>query len=193
MPAVHLRDVTMLEAVEALRNRDVYVQFERERLSAEEVDRSRPIVDARRRFSADVLTTPPGEQDVRTVVAADPAYDYVRLTGTPESFFVFPRSDSADRFGGSVLNWRAPAFSVDGASLASVVANRLGLSEHGIDVFDRGGILDRIAAPELRDREGLVYQILGELFARTGKRITWTVGGIGPARTLVIGMLPPQS
>src|SRR6185436_16620632 len=82
-----LNDVTMMEAVHALRERRVYLQFEREPLAEANTDRSRPIVDSKRRFSVTVDVGGSPEQVVAALVHADGAYDWIRLTTGPDSFF----------------------------------------------------------------------------------------------------------
>ncbi len=193
MTAVRLKDVTMFEAVEAVRQRGVWIQLEIEPLGPDDVDRSRAIADSRRKFSVALVLDSPADQIVRALVDADPVYDRIRLTGTPETFFIFPRSHSGTPMAASVLRWPVKPFSTKGASLATVLSDRLALRKHEIVVFDRAGFLDRTPAPVIDMRsQRPAYEVLGQLFARSGQRLTWTVGGIAPPpRTLAIGVLPP--
>ena len=188
---LRLDDVTMLEAVHALRERRIYVQFERERLDDDNTDRTRPIVDARRRFTAALDFAQPVDRVLGALTQADGGYDWVQLTDDPASYWVFPRADGDDRFAASVMAWPVGGLATAGRNLTEVVA-ALDLPAHGINVFDRPGFLGVAgAAPPVATTGRPLYAVLGELFASGGKELTWTLGGLGDARVLSISMLPP--
>jgi hypothetical protein len=187
---IRLDEVTMLEAVQTLRERGVYVQFEREPLTEEVIDRSRPVVDSRRRFSVQLDSAWPPAEMVGAVAEADGGYDAVGLTEAPATFLIFPRSGGPDRFAASALAWKVEPLSTEGRPLAEVL-ERLGLVEHGITVFDRAGFLTRALAPRVETAGRPAYQVLGELFAGAGTGACWTLGGFSePGRTLSIGVVP---
>jgi hypothetical protein len=181
----------MLEDVHALRERRLYVQFERERLDEANTDRTRPIVDARRRFDVTLDLAQPIDRVLDALTRADGTYDWVRLTDEPASYWIFPRSDTGDRFAKSVMAWPVGDVATAGRELTEVIAD-LGLPAHQINVFDRPGFLEVAgAAPAVSTAGRPLYAVLGNLFAGGGKELTWTLGGLGEARVLSISMLPP--
>lgn len=191
---LRLADVTMLEAVGALRENRLYIQFERERLdNNEDIDRSRAIADSRRRFGVSLDMKQRTTQVLDAVTLADPHYDWVALTREPESYFVFPRGERKWRFAASMLAWELGPVRTFGRPLVELLTRELGLAEHGVVLFDRAGFLDQVAvAPSIRTRGRRFYRVLGELFAGCGLELTWTLGGIGRPRALSIGCLPPR-
>lgn len=190
--ALSLNDVTMMEAVHALREHEVYIQFEREPLTEANTDRSRSIVDSKRRFSAllDVNRSP--GQIVATLIHADPDYDSLQITTAPESFFVFPRAtDGAGRLSRSALARSAPPVDTAERPLDEVVNELLSHAE-GIALFDRAGFL-RTATSRRIDTDGKpLYVVLGELFAASGKRLVWDASAMGGTTVLAISSLPPR-
>jgi hypothetical protein len=183
-----LTGVTMFEAVTRLRERGLYIQFEREQLDEQNVDRGRPVVDSRRRFNAE---SSPANQLLDALCQADGGYDWVELTQTPASYFVFPRSDSEDRFAASAMAWQVGPVETAGHPLSELVNESLGLQEHQITVFDRAEFLKQVMhAPEVQTAGRPLFKALGELFALSGKKLTWTLGGVGGGRVLSVGMLP---
>lgn len=183
---VRLRQVTMMEAVHQLRGRGFYVHFEREALTEHTVDRSRPVLDARRRFDADLQLDAGAEQVVTQLVAADAGYDWVRVTRSPDSFFVFPRSTERDRMAGSILREEAASMAAPAGRPVADALVALGVGPGlAIEVFDRAGFLKRAIATTVGAVAGRpLYDVIGEIFARSGDALVWDVttgvGGGGP-------------
>lgn len=189
--ALSLNDVTMMEAVHALREHRVYIQFEREPLTDADIDRSRPIVDSRRRFSAvlDVSRSP--DQLVATLVHADPSYDSIPLTTAPASFFVFPRApEGAERLSRSALARGAPRVDTDARPLSDVVRDLLAGTQD-IALFDRAGFLRPVTAPRVDTGGKPLYAVLGELFAAGGQHLVWDASAMNQSTVLAISSLPP--
>jgi hypothetical protein len=190
---LELNDVTMMEAVQTLRENRLFLQFEREYLDESNTDYNRPIVDSRRRFTVTLALDQPVDLLLDTLVGADGGYDWTQLTDDPESYWIFPRAaTNAERFASAVMNWKAEKISTHGRPLSEVVEQHLGLEDHGVLVFDRPGFLDQVSsAADVETGGRPLYQVLGELFALSGQEITWTLAGLGPDRVLSIGRLPP--
>lgn len=189
VPMQELTNVTMTEAVEVLRQRGVWLHLEREPLGEADVDRSRPIVDARRRFSATLPVGAAVEPCLDAVIKADPAYDWVQLTKAPASYLIFPRGNSKERFGHALLARKAEKIATRGRPLAEVVGDLVRKAD--ITVFDRPGFLAQAQPLSDVPTQGRpLYQVLGELFAASGKPLVFTLAGLGSARVLSIGSLP---
>ena len=181
----------MMEAVHRLRELGALVQFERELLTENDVDRSRPILDVRRRFDVALEPGAPIEAIAAALVAADPTYDAVALTARPPSQFVFPRSATQDRFGRSELTMPVTGTIPAGQTIADAMA-ALGLLPR-IAVFDRAGFLQTARAGiDLHAGGRPAYQVLGELFASCRERLVWDLTrGPGPDSTVMaISRLP---
>jgi hypothetical protein len=191
--ALNLNDVTMMEAVHALRERRVYLQFEREPLTEANTDRSRPIVDSKRRFSVMVDVGGSPEQVVAMLVHADGVYDWIRLTAGPDSFFIFPRADAgADKLARSALSHSAPPVSTAERSLDEVVRELLS-GARSIALFDRAGFLRAVTSVHRMDTSGKpLYAVLGELFARSDKSLVWDASAMDGSTVLAISSLPPR-
>ncbi len=188
-----LTDVTMMEAVNALRERGVFIQFEREQLWDQDTDWSKPVVDSRRRFSVSLALNQPVNAILNTLTRADAKYDWIQLTKDPATCWIFPHSQQEDRFALSAMAWKVGAVSTVGRPFSELVFHDLGLEDHQITVFDRASFLAQVTAtPEVKTEGRPLYGVLGELFARSGKPIIWTLGGLGDARVLSIGMLSPS-
>src|SRR5215210_478739 len=78
--SLQLTNVTMLEAVTALRDKGIYIQFERERLDDVTIDRSRPVADSRNRFSISLLDEQPVDRVLTALTNAASNYDWIPLT-----------------------------------------------------------------------------------------------------------------
>lgn len=189
---LRLSDVTMLEAIEALRKEGLWVQFEREPLDEGNVDRTRPVIDSTHRFNAEVSLEAPPMTIVGGVVAADGSYDHLRLTESPLSMFVFPRSTSSDRFARCVLAQTTAPLDTARRPLSEVVAGLL--EPIGVSVFDRARVLDRVTEPpEVPAGGRRLFVVLGELCAASGQPIVWTLGGFARARVFATSLLAPPS
>ncbi len=185
-----LTDVTMLEAVEALRDRHLYLHFERESLEEGNTDYSRPVVDSRRRFDVKLSWGMSPEAMLDAVTQADGQYRWESIKADMPVYWIFPRSSDDDPYGGSKLNWEVKVLSPHAGQLAELVMQQLGLSEHRIQVFDRAGYLSRVGEVDVEDVNGQpAYLALAILFARSGQRLTWTLGGVGSERVLSIGSI----
>jgi len=190
--ALSLNDVTMMEAVHALRERHVYIQFEREPLTEANIDRSRPIVDSKRRFTTVLDAARSPDQLVATLIHADPGYDSIALTTAPASYFIFPRAaDGAARFSRSALSRGAPRVETAERPLGEVVRDLLSGAQD-ISLFDRAGFLRAVTAPRVETDGVPLYAVLGELFAVTGKQLVWDASAMGDATVLAISSLPPS-
>lgn len=191
--ALSLNDVTMTEAVHALHERHVYIQFEGEPLTEANIDRSRPVVDSKRRFSAvlDVGRSP--DQIVATLVHADSAYDSIQLTTGPDSFFIFPRAaEGADRLSRSALSRSVPEVDTAGRLLNDVVRDLLS-GAPDIVLFDRTGFLRAVTSTHRMDTTGKpLYSVLGELFATSANALVWDASAAGGVTVLAISSLPPR-
>jgi hypothetical protein len=189
---LQLADVTMMEAVSALREQGFFIQFERERLDNQNADLSRPVIDSRRRFSVSLSLNQPVNHVLDALTRADGGYDWIQLTQTPASYWIFPHSEQGDRFASSSMVWKVGSVSTAGHPLSKLVSQELGLQDHQIQIFNRAKFLEQVtSAPEMKTAGRPLYEVLGELFARSGKKILWNLGGFGDQRVLSIGMLPP--
>lgn len=188
---VKLKNITMLEAIEILRERGVYLHFEREELDKNNSDYSRPVVDSKRRFNVSFSWRMPVEQILTAITQAEGHYSWEKLAVAKEVYWIFPQTRSRERHAASILKWRIPSVSVKGKSLEETVNKELSLSDHRIQVFDRAGFLARSGKITAADIKGLpVYLALAKLFARSGHKLTWTLGGLGKQRVLSISSLP---
>jgi hypothetical protein len=189
--ALTLNDVTMMEAVHALRERHVYIQFEREPLTEANIDRARPVVDSRRRFSAVLDVSRSADQLIATLVHADHGYDAIPLDTAPASFFVFPRApDGAARLSRSALSRAAPRVDTAERPLSDVVRDLLAGAQD-IALFDRAGFLRPVTAPRVDTDGKPLYAVLGELFAAGGHHLVWDASAMGEGTVLAISSLPP--
>jgi hypothetical protein len=187
-----LTDVTMLEAVEALRDRHLYLHFERESLDEGNTDYSRPVVDSLRRFDVTLSWGMSPEQMLDAVTRADGHYQWESLKAADMPvYWIFPRSSDDDLYGRSKLVWHVQGLDPKAAPLSELVMHQLGLSEHHIQVFDRAGYLTRAGEVEVGEvNDQPAYMALTQLFAHSAQRLTWTLGGVGSERVLSIGSLP---
>ncbi|HMG21677.1 MAG TPA: hypothetical protein VK607_10185 [Kofleriaceae bacterium] len=191
--ALNLNDVTMMEAVHALRENHVYLQFEREPLTDANTDRSRPVVDSKRRFSAVLDVARGSDQIAATLIHADQTYDAIQLTSAPDSFFIFPRAaQGADRLSRSALSRGAPRVETVERPLNDVVRDLLSGADD-IALFDRAGFLRSVTSVRRMDTDGVpLYSVLGELFARSDKALVWDASAMGEGTVLAISSLPPR-
>jgi hypothetical protein len=193
--ALQFHGVTMMEAVHGLRARGLQIQFEREPLTEATVDRSRPILDSRRRFDVTLDTNGSPEAVIAALVAADAvAYDWMRLTDTPPSFFVFPRGAAGERMAASALASQVSgAPDPAGRTLDAVLADVGVGPSAAIATFDRPGFLRRSTVSAAIAMNGRpLYAVLGELFASSGHGLVWDLTtGVGGGRVMAVSSLPP--
>ena len=157
----------------------------------DEVDRTRPIADSKRRFEATLALDEPHARILSRLTQAAGGYDWLQLTAAPASYFVWPESgDANDRFAASELAFPVVDAEVAGRSLADAVESALSAAPRELPLFDRSGLLDAVTAPAVELDGRPAFQALGDLCAHSGTRITWTLAGLGDARMLTVGAMP---
>jgi hypothetical protein len=179
-----LTNVTMQEAVQALRDRGIPLCFEQVPLVPEQATRRADgsIDWGQTRFDV-VLPAGSVAAVLDALVAADPEYRWEQA-GTRPTYAVYP----AD---GGVLTWQVPARDLQGVDWLDAIRDS-GIDQHGVSLFPRGlerqpkVALDGFApaATDARHWLSLVVDYVGQ-----GRY--WNLAGVAPGRSLVIGQVAP--
>jgi hypothetical protein len=177
-----LTNVTMQEAVEALRTQGVPICFEQVAVDPERASRRADgsIDWGLTRFDV-ALPAGPVPAALDALAAADPGYRWEQV-GTRPTYTIYP----AD---GGVLTW--PVLSRDLAGVDWLDAIReSGIDQHGVSLFPRGlerqpkVALDGFAPPETVARPWLSLVV-----DYVGQGRYWNLAGISSERTLVISQV----
>jgi hypothetical protein len=181
--AVKLTDVTMHDAIEALRRQGIPVCFEQVALLPERATRQADgsIVYERVHFDAAI---PSGSvaAALNVLTAGDPTYRWEQVGQRP-TYVVYPAE-------GSVLSWRVSQRDLAGINWIDAIRD-LDLDAHGIALFPRGlERQPRVALDGFATEEQVARRWLALVMEYVGLGRYWNLGGVKESRTLVIGQVP---